>query len=180
MLTRRQKEEQVAELHDKFDRATSVFVADYRGLGVLQMERLRGGLRQAEASDSEFRVAKNSILRLASEGSRVAELKEHFTGTTSIAMSFGDPVALAKTLVDYAKDNEAFELRSAMLDGEILGQAEISKLATLPSLDELRGKIVGWLQAPASKLARLLKEPGGQLARVVAARKSALGGETGE
>jgi large subunit ribosomal protein L10 len=180
MLTRRQKEEQVAELHEKFDRATSVFVADYRGLGVSQMERLRGGLRQAEASDSEFRVAKNSILRLASEGSRAAGLKEHFTGTTSIAMSFGDPVSLAKTLVDYAKDNEAFELRSAMLEGEILGQAEISKLATLPSLDELRGKIVGLLQAPASKLARLLKEPGGQLARVVAARKTALGGEAGE
>jgi large subunit ribosomal protein L10 len=181
MLTRQQKEDQVAELRDKFERATSVFVADYRGLGVSQMEALRGGIRKAEASESEFRVAKNSVLRLASEGGRAEGLKEHFTGTTSIAISFGDPVALAKTLVDYAKDNEAFEIRSAMLDGAILDAADISKLATLPSLDELRGKIVGLLQAPASKLARLLKEPGGQLARVVAARsKSALGGEAGE
>ncbi|MFK7898032.1 MAG: 50S ribosomal protein L10 [Myxococcota bacterium] len=173
MLTRQQKEDQVAELRDKFGRATSVFVADYRGLGVKKMEALRGGLRDAEASESEFRVAKNSVLRLASEGGPAEGLKEHFTGTTSIAMSFGDPVALAKTLVDYAKENEKFELRSAMLDGEVLDVADISKLATLPSLDELRGKIVGLLQAPASKIARILNEPGGQVARVVAAKSEA-------
>jgi large subunit ribosomal protein L10 len=176
MLTRQQKEEQVAELKDKFERATSVFVADYKGLGVKQMESLRGGLRKAEASESEFCVAKNTLLRLASEGGPVEGLQEHFTGTTSIAMSFGDPVALAKTLVDYAKENEKFELRSAVLDGELLDGDGIKHLATLPSLDELRGKIVGLLQAPAGKLARLLNEPGGQLARVMAA-KGAEGGE---
>ena len=169
MLTRQQKEEQVAELKDKFERATSVIVADYRGLGVSQMETLRGGLRKAEAADSEFRVAKNSVLRLASDGGPAEGLKEHFTGTTSIAISYGDPVALAKALVDYAKENEAFELRSALLDGEVLEPAEISKLATLPSLDELRGKIVGLLQAPAGKIASVLQAPAGQVARVIAA-----------
>lgn len=179
MLTRQQKEEQVAELQDKFARATSVFVADYSGLSVVQIEALRIGLRKAEASESEFRVAKNSVLRLASEGGPAEGLKDHFTGTTSIAMSFGEPVALAKTLVDYAKDNEAFEIRSGMLDGQVLEPREISNLATLPSLDELRGKIVGLLQAPAGKLARLLNEPAGQMARIIAARKAALeeGGE---
>jgi large subunit ribosomal protein L10 len=179
MLTRQQKEEQVAELREKFERATSVFVADYRGLGVGQMEKLRGDIREAEASESEFRVAKNTVLRLASEGGPAEGLQEHFTGTTSIAISFGDPVALAKTLVEYAKDNEAFELRSAVLEGQVLDTGEISNLATLPSLDELRGKIVGLLQAPAGKLARLLNEPGGQVARLVAAREKALaeGGE---
>ncbi len=177
MLTREQKEEQVAELKGKFDRATSVFVADYSGLGVAQMEALRGGLRSAEASESEFRVSKNSVLRLASEGGPVERLQEHFTGTTSIAMSFGDPVALAKTLVDYAKENEAFELRGAVLEGEVLDLPGIATLATLPSLDELRGKIVGLLQAPASKLARLLNEPAAQMARVVAAQGSSEGGE---
>lgn len=177
MLTRQQKEEQVAELKDKFERATSVFVADYKGLGVAQMETLRGDLRKAEASESEFRVAKNSVLRLASNGGPAEGLQDHFSGTTSIAMSFGDPVALAKALVDYAKDNEAFELRSAMVDGEVLDDAGIKHLSTLPSLDELRGKIVGLLQAPAGKLARLLNEPGGQLARVVAAKGSEEGGD---
>ena len=179
MLTRTNKEEQVAELKDKLGRATSVFVADYRGLGVSEMEALRGGLREAEASESEFRVAKNTLLRIASDGSQAEGLKEHYTGTTSIAMSFGDPVALAKVLVDYAKEHDAFELRGGLLDGEVLDPAEISKLATLPSLDELRGKIVGLLQAPDVKLARLLTEPTGQTARLVAAREKALaeGGE---
>ena len=88
-------------------------------------------------------------------------------------------MALAKTLVDYAKANEAFEIRTGMLDGKVLEPAEISNLATLPSLDQLRGKIVGLLQAPAGKLARLLNEPAGQIARLVDARKAALeeGGE---
>ncbi len=179
MLTRQQKEDQVAELHDKFERATSIFVADYSGLSVTQLEALRGGLRKAEGSDCEFRITKNSVLRLACEGGPAEGLKEHFVGTTSIAISFGEPVALAKTLVDYAKENDAFEIRSGMLDGQILELEEILNLATLPSLDELRGKIVGLLQAPAGKLARLLNEPATQIARVVAARKTALdaGGE---
>ena len=179
MLTRQQKEDQIAELHEKFERATSVFVADYSGLSVTQLEVLRGGLRKAEGSDSEFRIAKNSVLRLACEGGPAEGLKAHFTGTTSIAISFGEPVALAKTLVDYAKENDAFEIRSGLLDGQLLEPKDISNLATLPSLDELRGKIVGLLQAPAGKLARLLNEPAGQLARLVAARKTALeaGGE---
>lgn len=179
MLTREDKETQVAELREKFERATSVFVADYRGLGVSDMEALRGGIRAAESSEGEFRVAKNTLLRLASGGGPVEGLSEHFTGTTSIAMSFGDPVALAKALVDYAKDHEAFELRSAYLDGQVLDTGEIAKLATLPSLDQLRGKIVGLLQAPAGKLARLLSEPGGQVARVLAAQ-GASEGEGGE
>jgi len=179
MLTRQQKEEQVAELRDKFERATSVFIADYSGLDVPQMEALRGGLRQAEASESEFRVAKNTVLRLATAGNAGEGLQEHFKGTTSIAMSFGDPVSLAKTLVDFAKENEDFEIRSGMLEGQVLDKAEISNLATLPSLDELRGKIVGLLQAPAGKLARLMTEPPGQIARISAARAKALeeGGE---
>lgn len=177
MLTRQQKEDQVAELKDKFERATSVFVADYRGLGVKQLEALRGGLRSAEASESEFRVSKNSVLRRATAGSAAEGLQEHFTGTTSIAMSFGDPVALAKALVDYAKENEAFELRGGLMDGEVLDVPAIKKLATLPSLDELRGMMAGLLQAPAVKLARLLNEPGAQMARVVAAQGATEGGE---
>jgi len=169
MLTRKEKEEQVTELRAKFERATSVFVADYRGIPVAKLEALRKGLRASKASQSEFQVAKNSVLKRASEGGPVAGLSGHFKGTTSVAISFGDPAALAKTLVDYAKDNEQFQIRSAILDGEVLDAAGISTLATLPSLDELRGKLIGLLQAPASKLARLLNEPGAQIARVVSA-----------
>lgn len=170
MLTRKEKEDQVAELREKFGRATSVFVADYRGIPVKKLEALRKGLRKSSGSTSEFQVAKNSVLKRASAGGPIEGLHGHFKGTTSVAISFGDPAALAKTLVDYAKDNEQFQLRSAVLDGEVLDAAGISKLATLPSLDQLRAKLIGLLQAPASQLARLLNEPGAQIARVVSAK----------
>jgi large subunit ribosomal protein L10 len=174
VLTREQKKEAVAELSDKFSRATSVFVADYRGLGVQDIDELRGALRQAGEGEHEYRVAKNSLLSIASEGNAVALLKEHFTGPSAIAISYGDPAGLAKVLVKYAEDHDAFEIKGGVLDGKSLDEAELAKLATLPTLLELRGTLAGLLQAPASKLARLLKEPGGQLARLVAARKDSL------
>jgi len=175
VLTRAQKEEQVAAMREKFDRATSVIVADYRGLNVPQVEKLRSQIFTEGGGDYEYQVVKNSVLRLAASGHATEALTEHFVGPTAVAISFGDPVGLAKLLVDYAKEHEAFELRGGFLDGNAIGTAEIATLATLPSLDELRGKLVGLLQAPATKLVRLLNEPGGQLARLVAARKEALG-----
>ena len=175
MLTREQKRDAVSELSDKFSRATSVFVADYRGLGVLEVRELQTQLRAETDGESEYRVVKNAVLRLACEGSDVAVLKEHFSGPSAVAISYGDPASLAKVLVNFSKDKELFEIKGGMLDGKALEDHEVAKLATLPSLLELRGQIAGLLQAPAGKLARLLKEPGGQLARVVAARKDSLG-----
>jgi large subunit ribosomal protein L10 len=174
MLTRDQKREAVAELGEKFARATSVFVADYRGLDVQQQNALRGALRNVEGSECEYHVAKNSLLRRAAEGNAVAVVQEHFVGPTAVAIAYGDPVSVAKVLVKYAKDNEVFEIKGAMLEGEALDESGVAKLATLPSLLELRGKLVGLLQAPAGKLVRLLAEPGGQLARLVAARRDSL------
>ncbi len=177
MLTRQQKEEAVAELSDKFGRATSVIVADYRGLRVDEVYALRKELRKNSAEDEErpeYQVAKNSLLTLASKGNDAEVLSEHFSGPTAVAMTYGDPVSLAKILVDYAKEHQAFEIKGGVLDGKPLSEADVKKLATMPSLDQLRGKLVGLLQAPAGKLARLLNEPGGQLARLVAARRDAL------
>jgi large subunit ribosomal protein L10 len=91
-----------------------------------------------------------------------------------VAIAYGDPVRLAKILVDYAKQNEIFQIRGGMLDGRALDKADIATLATLPSLDELRGKLVGLLQAPAANLARILAAPGAQLARLVEARRKQL------
>lgn len=175
MLTRTQKEEQVSVLRDKFGRATSVFVADYRGLTVGAADDLRTRLRSdAAGGEVEYQVVKNSVLRRATSDSDLTVLDECFNGPTAVAISYGDPAALAKVLVDYAKDNEVFELKGAFLDGRSLDDGEIATLATLPSLDELRGKLVGLLQAPATKLVRLLNEPGSQLARLVEARRNAL------
>jgi len=174
VLSRAQKTEQVSELKEKFERATSVIVADYRGIDVPAVNGLRSKLREG---DHEYRVAKNTLLRLACEGTAVEVIREHFDGPTAIAISFGDPAGLAKTLVDYARQNEAFEIRGGMVDGKALDVAEVGTLATLPSLDELRGKLIGLIQAPATKIAGVLQAPAGQLARVIAARKDQL--ETG-
>ena len=105
----------------------------------------------------------------------VAGIAEHFQGPTSIAISFGDPVGLAKILSDFAKENEVFELKGGVVDGEVVDSAQIAALAKLPSMDELRGTIVGLLQAPATKLVRLISEPGAQLARLVEARRAQQG-----
>lgn len=174
MLTRSQKEVEVAELHDRFTRATSVFVAEYRGLDVASVDALRTKMRAAGAGDFEYRVAKNTLLRRAAEGSVGASLVPHFSGPTAVAFSFGDPAKLAKMLVDYAKEKQPFQLRAAVVEGQALDLADIAVLATLPSLDELRGRLIGLLQAPAGQLARLLAAPGAQIARVVGAHQRQL------
>ncbi len=176
MLTRGQKEEQVATMRDKFGRATSIIVADYRGLNVKQADALRRELRSQGEGDYEYQIVKNSVLKRACDGTATESLSEHFVGPTAVAISYGDPAGLAKLLVDYSKQNEVFELKGGFLDGKAIDSDEIRKLATLPTLDQLRGQLAGLLNAPATKLVRLLNEPAGQLARLMKAREDALGG----
>jgi large subunit ribosomal protein L10 len=173
MLTRAQKEEQIAELKDLFSRATCIYVADYRGLPVESVNTLRRRVRREGGGQYEYRVSKNRLLKRAAEGSDVARISEHFTGPTAIAVSFGDPAGLARILDDFARDHETFVLKAGLLEGAPLSRGEIATLATLPSLSELRGKLVGLLQAPAARLARVLLEPGAKLARVVQAKSQA-------
>jgi large subunit ribosomal protein L10 len=172
VLTRAQKAEEVEELREKFSRAKSVYVADYRGLSVAAADQLRQRIRRQGAGAFEYRVAKNSLLRRAAADQQAAGLSRHFEGPTAVAISFGDPVGLAKILSDFAKDHEVFEIKGGVVEGTLVDAAQIAALAKLPSMDELRGKIVGLLQAPAAKIIRLIAEPGAQLARLVAARKS--------
>jgi large subunit ribosomal protein L10 len=172
VLTRTQKEEQIAELNEKFSRAKSVYVADYRGLNVAAADNLRQQIRKGGAGDFEYRVAKNSVLRRASADLDVAGLVEHFEGPTAVAISFSDPVGLAKILSDFAKDHEVFELKGGVVEGEVIDTAQIAALAKLPSMDALRGILIGLVLAPATKLVRVVAEPGTQLARLVEARRS--------
>jgi len=180
VLNRAEKEEQVADFKDKFGRATSVFVADYRGLTVKQSNELRRELRGDAPEESEFLIAKNSLLKLAVADSEVSSISEHFRGPSAIAVTYGDPVRVAKVLVDFQKKNDVFEIKGGFLDGNALGAEEVATLATLPSLLELRAMLVGLIQAPATKMVRLLSEPGSQLARLMEARRGALeeGGES--
>ena len=174
MLTRAQKTEQIDELKQKFARATSVYVADFRGLDVQSLNKLRRRIRSEGRGSFEYRVAKNTILRRAADGSQVAAIASCFEGPTAIAISFGDPALLAKIMTEFAKENEKLQLRGGMLEGRAVGVEEIATLATLPSLETLRAKIVGMIVSPATRLAQLLSAPGAQLARLVEARRSGL------
>ena len=170
MLTRVQKESQVAELKEKFGRATCMYIADYCGIGVEAVNQLRSRIHSEGQGEYEYRVVKNTLLRLACVDTPAAEVARFFQGPSALALSYGDPVGLAKILVDFAEDHEVFEVRGGLLEGKLVEQAEIATLATLPSLDVLHARLVGLIQAPATKLVRLLSEPGGQIARVLAAR----------
>ena len=170
MLTRAQKEEQVADLKERFGRASCVYLAGFRGLDVQAANELRGRLRSEGGGDFEYRVTKNTVLRFAAGDTVVEGIAEHFQGPTAIAISYGDPVGLARVLTNFAKDHEVFTLKAGVLEGDAIDAAGIMKIATLPPLDHLRGMLIGLIQAPATKLARLLAEPGAQLARVLGAR----------
>lgn len=167
-MDRTQKEELVASLHDTFDQAEMVVVTHNLGLTVSQMEDLRTQLREAGA---QFKVTKNRLTRLALKDTKFEGIVDLFNGPTGIAYS-SDPVAAAKVAVKFAKGNDKFEVVGGALGAEALDVASVQALATLPSLDELRGKLVGLLQAPATKVAGVLQAPAAQLARVCSAYAS--------
>jgi large subunit ribosomal protein L10 len=155
----------VEDLSKVFADAGSVVVAHYSGMTVAEMSDLRARMRKAGAS---FRVAKNRLAMRALQGTAVESIAHLFKGPTGIAFS-KDPVAASKVAVAYAKDNGKLIILGGTVGATTLDANGVKALAELPSLDQLRGKIVGLLQAPATKLAGLLQAPGAQLARVVAA-----------
>src|ERR1700689_3814518 len=161
-VDRTEKKEAVAALHDVFSKTSVVVVAHYSGLTVAQMQRLRKQMRQAGA---KVQVAKNSLAQIAVEGTDVASIGPLLKGPTLIAHSI-DPVAAAKAAVAFAKDNEKFVLLGGAMGKTALDVDGVKALATLPSLDELRAKLLGLLTAPATKLATA---PAAKLARVVGA-----------
>jgi len=164
-MDRTQKEEMVSFLKGVFDTSASVVVVRNRGLNVAEMSDLRNKMREQGAT---LKVAKNRLARLALEGTEIEGLGDHLNGTTVLGYS-EDVVAAAKVLVNYAKGNEKIEIVGGTMDSTILDEGGVKSLAALPGLDELRGKIVGLLQAPAGKLASITQAPAGQLARVFGA-----------
>jgi len=167
-LDRLQKEELVNALNGVFDSANLVVVTRPLGLTVAESTELRSRMREAGAL---FKVTKNRLTRLALRGTRFEPLSDLFVGPTAIAYS-EDPIIAAKVAVKFADDNEKLEIIGGGLYDQILDAGEVKDLAKLPSLDELRGKIVGVLNAPATKIAGVLQAPGAQLARVLQARAS--------
>ena len=170
-MDRAQKQQITATLRDDLSETVCVVVTHQTGLTVDEVTQLRRQMRNAGA---RYRVTKNRLARRALEGTPFANLAPLFTGPTAIAYS-RDPVAAAKAAVEYANRNNKLTVIGGGLSGQALDAAAVKALATLPSLDELRGKIIGLIQAPASKLARLLQAPAGQLARVLAAHAEKTG-----
>jgi large subunit ribosomal protein L10 len=152
-------------LNEVFSKNSVVVVAHYSGLTVAQMQRLRKQMRAVGAS---VQVAKNRLAQIALKGTDVASIGPLLKGPTLIAHS-ADPVAAAKAAVAFAKDNDKFVLLGGAMGKTTLDVDGVKALATLPSLDELRAKLVGLINAPATKLAQLSTAPAAKLARVVAA-----------
>lgn len=165
-MDRTQKQELVGTLHESFGEVSLVVVTHYAGMTVAEMTDLRRKMGGAGAS---FKVTKNRLTRLALAGTKFEGLSSLFTGPTAIAYSL-DPVAAAKVAVEFSKTNAKLVILGGALGTNLLDVAGINALATLPSLDELRGRLLGMIQTPASRIASVLQAPAGQLARVLKAQ----------
>lgn len=164
-MDRAEKKEAVAALQQVFTKAGSVVVAHYSGLTVAQMQALR---KRARAEGATVQVAKNRLAKIALNGTSVADISPFLKGPTLIAYS-DDPVAAPKVAVAFAKDHDKFVILGGAMGATLLNTDGVKSLATLPSLDELRAKIVGLVQAPATKIAQLSTAPAAKLARVFGA-----------
>jgi len=164
-VDRTAKADLVSTLNGVFANNAVVVVAHYKGLTVADMQKLRAQMKQAGAT---VKVAKNTLASLALDGTDVASIKPLLKGPTLLAYS-GDPVAAAKVAVDFAKTNDKLVILGGAMGTTALNPDGVKALASLPSLDELRGKIVGLIQAPATKLAQLTNAPAAKLARVFGA-----------
>ena len=164
-MDRSQKAESVASLNAVFNEVGVVVITRNLGLSVAQSTDLRAKMRDAGAS---YKVAKNRLARLALKETQYEGLEDYLSGPTALAYSV-DPVAAAKAAVDFAKTNDKLEIVGGSMGGQLLDQAGIKALASMPSLDELRGTLVGLINAPATKIARVVNEPAAKLARVFGA-----------
>ena len=164
-MDRNEKQEVVSTFRQVFQNSAIVVVTHYTGMTVGEMTDLRGRMRKAGAN---YKVTKNRLTRIALEDTTFKPLADLFTGPTGIAFST-DPVAAAKVAVDYAKDNEKFVILGGAFNGQLLDVKGVTTLAELPSLDELRAKLVGMISTPATRIAGIMAAPAGQVARVIGA-----------
>ncbi len=164
-MDRAEKQQWVSDVHEIFASKAIVLVTHYQGLNVAEVSELRTKVRDAGAG---FKVTKNRLAKRALKDTQYEPLSDMFTGPTAIAFA-DDPVAVAKVIAAFAKDNEKLVMMGGAFGDHMLDQSGIKQLATMPSLDELRGKIVALLNTPATRIAGVLQAPAGQLARVVGA-----------
>jgi len=161
MLTRERKQEQSQELREALEGISTLFIMDNRGLTVNEVNRLRSKIREIDAS---YKVYKNSVVRMAVEGTPLEVLSQHLLGPNAFAFTGGDGVALAKVLRDFTKDNPALTFKQAYLEGQVLDSDRARQIAELPTREELLTKLAYLLQSPMRRLVVALNGPIQQLA----------------
>ena len=152
-VTRAIKEEELQDLENAFKGTESAIVVDYKGLKVPEVTELR---RQVRGARGQYKVVKNTLARRALKGTKFEPLSEHFVGTTAVAYSGDDPVALAKVLTTFAKATPALQIKAAVVQGRAIKASEVSELATMPGRPELYAKLLFVLQAPMQQLVTVL------------------------
>ena len=166
MMKKEDKKIYVEKMKKNFSSNESVMIAQYQGLNVNELDDLRKQLREKGIL---FKVTKNRITKLAIKDSPLKDLEKYFKGPTAAALS-SDPIATAKILTKFAKTHDKLKIIAGFMDGKVLDQKEVSIIATLPSLDEARAKIVGILASPAQKLVSILLAPGSKIANLARAK----------
>jgi len=174
-MNRTQKQEFIDELQKELKTTPNFILVDFRGLSVPDVTEFR---RKVKASGSSYRVVKNRLALRAAKGTPLEKLESQFVGTTGIAWNGEDPVVLAKTLVDFAKEHPALAVKAGLVSSDqVLDADGVKALSAMPGLSELRASFLGLLQAPATKLVRLLGTPATQMAQVLKAHQDKEGGE---
>ena len=167
MMSKEKKQTYINEMKSQFDKSDAVIVAHYQGLSVSQLDELRAKMRE---HGIQFKITKNRITKLALEQTRCKELSDLFKGPTAVALS-QDAITSAKILTKFSKDNENLKILGGIMGNDILDLAGVKNVASLPTLDEARAKIVGILSSPAQKLASILLAPASKIA-ILALKKS--------
>ena len=167
MMDKAKKQNYISEMTSQFDKSEAVIVTHYKGLTVSQLDELRAKMREHGII---FKVTKNRITKLALEKTRCKELSDLFTGPTAVALS-QDAITSAKILTNFSKENSNLKILGGIMGNDILDVAGVKNVATLPSLDEARAKIVGILRSPAQKIASILLAPASKIA-ILALEKS--------
>jgi large subunit ribosomal protein L10 len=167
-MNRTQKEQLISQMRNNLDVQSLVVVVRQKGVTVAEATELRRNMREKGAN---LKVLKNTLLRLVISGTKFDEMKQFLVGPTALAYSL-DPVVAAKVVSNFSGDNpEKLQIVGGWLNGQILAAADIQTLAKMPSVNELRAKIIGLLSAPATKIVRTIKEPMARVARVIAAKQ---------
>jgi len=166
MMNKYKKKLYIEEMKSFFNKTSSIFVTHYQGLTVKQIDELRSEMRKHGIL---FKISKNRITKLALEGTKYKKLENLFSGPTAIAFS-EDAITSAKILTKFAKKNSNLKIIGGIMEDEPLSLEEVAKIATLPTLNEARGRIVGILKSPAQKIMSILLAPGSKIAILALAK----------